>query len=67
MVPWFYVNTRESKERQEEAMSEFAVLEGDHLTLLNIYNAFVESNKTPEWCQEQLLNYRSLIRHVKLK
>jgi hypothetical protein len=46
----------------DEAIADLAVLDGDHVTLVNIYKAFVEANKEPEWCQEQFLNYRSLIR-----
>ena len=42
------------------------MLEGDHVTLVNIYNAFLDANKSPEWCQEQFLNYRSLIRYLYL-
>jgi HrpA-like RNA helicase len=43
-------------------MTELASPEGDHLALLKIYTAFEEAGKTQEWCQEKLLNYRSLIR-----
>ena len=54
---------RDSKATQEEALSKLASPLGDHLTLLNIYDAFLEAGKTAEWCQEQFLNHRSLIRY----
>eukprot|EP00470_Lotharella_oceanica_P008313 CAMPEP_0170199508 /NCGR_PEP_ID=MMETSP0040_2-20121228/69378_1 /TAXON_ID=641309 /ORGANISM="Lotharella oceanica, Strain CCMP622" /LENGTH=590 /DNA_ID=CAMNT_0010449637 /DNA_START=426 /DNA_END=2198 /DNA_ORIENTATION=- len=36
--------------------------EGDHLTLLNVYNAFLDSGKDPEWCRENHLKYAALRR-----
>ncbi|XP_048464496.1 probable ATP-dependent RNA helicase DHX35 [Rhincodon typus] len=41
---------------------KFAVAEGDHLTMLNVYEAFVKHNKNSQWCQKHFLNYKGLIR-----
>ncbi|XP_063457308.1 probable ATP-dependent RNA helicase DHX35 isoform X4 [Pan paniscus] len=41
---------------------KFAVEEGDHLTMLNIYEAFIKHNKNSQWCQEHFLNYKGLVR-----
>lgn len=41
---------------------KFAVEEGDHLTMLNVYEAFVKHNKNSQWCQEHFLNYKGLVR-----
>ncbi|XP_055508154.1 probable ATP-dependent RNA helicase DHX35 [Leucoraja erinacea] len=41
---------------------KFAVAEGDHLTMLNIYEAFIKHNKNSQWCQKHFLNYRGLVR-----
>ncbi|POI32111.1 hypothetical protein CIB84_004137 [Bambusicola thoracicus] len=41
---------------------KFAVEEGDHLTMLNVYEAFVKHNKSSQWCQEHFLNYKGLVR-----
>ncbi|XP_041589220.1 probable ATP-dependent RNA helicase DHX35 isoform X2 [Vulpes vulpes] len=41
---------------------KFAVEEGDHLTMLNVYEAFIKHNKNSQWCQEHFLNYKGLIR-----
>ncbi|XP_069740321.1 probable ATP-dependent RNA helicase DHX35 isoform X1 [Narcine bancroftii] len=41
---------------------KFAVAEGDHLTMLNIYEAFIKHNKSSQWCQKHFLNYRGLVR-----
>ncbi|KAM4832759.1 putative ATP-dependent RNA helicase DHX35 isoform X3 [Urocitellus parryii] len=41
---------------------KFAVEEGDHLTMLNVYEAFIKHNKSSQWCQEHFLNYKGLVR-----
>ncbi|OXB63089.1 hypothetical protein ASZ78_005432, partial [Callipepla squamata] len=41
---------------------KFAVEEGDHLTMLNVYEAFVKHSKSSQWCQEHFLNYKGLVR-----
>jgi len=35
-------------------------MDGDHLTLLNVYHAFKQKNEDQNWCKENFLNYRSL-------
>ncbi|PYH95842.1 P-loop containing nucleoside triphosphate hydrolase protein [Aspergillus ellipticus CBS 707.79] len=47
---------------------KFAVEEGDHLTYLNVYQAFVtKGKKDSKWCRDNLLNYRSLQRAVSVR
>ncbi|XP_068379897.1 probable ATP-dependent RNA helicase DHX35 isoform X3 [Eschrichtius robustus] len=46
---------------------KFAVEEGDHLTMLNVYEAFIKHNKNSQWCQEHFLNYKGLIRAVTVR
>ncbi|MGH0164759.1 UNVERIFIED_CONTAM: hypothetical protein FKN15_047917 [Acipenser sinensis] len=41
---------------------KFAVAEGDHLTMLNVYEAFVKNRRSSQWCQEHFLNYKGLQR-----
>lgn len=33
---------------------------GDHLTLLNVYNMWVETNESAQWCTEHYLQVRAL-------
>ena len=49
--------------------SHFAVREGDHLTLLNVYNAFMSvRHKNPSgWCHSNLLNFKSLVRAAEIR
>ncbi|XP_004698044.1 probable ATP-dependent RNA helicase DHX35 [Echinops telfairi] len=41
---------------------KFAVEEGDHLTMLNVYEAFIKHSKSSQWCQDHFLNYKGLVR-----
>ncbi len=35
-------------------------MDGDHLTLLNVYHAFKQKGESQDWCKENFLNFRSL-------
>jgi ATP-dependent RNA helicase DDX35 len=43
------------------------VEEGDHLTLLNVHDAFVAAKKSSKWCKEHFLNYRGLLRAMEIR
>eukprot|EP01112_Ceratiomyxa_fruticulosa_P016806 TRINITY_DN5128_c1_g1_i2.p1 TRINITY_DN5128_c1_g1~~TRINITY_DN5128_c1_g1_i2.p1 ORF type:complete len:669 (-),score=138.73 TRINITY_DN5128_c1_g1_i2:49-2055(-) len=49
-----------SYEEVERAKNRFAVLEGDHLTFLNIYNEYIRFEKDGRWCKENCLNAKML-------
>ncbi|KAI8825220.1 P-loop containing nucleoside triphosphate hydrolase protein [Fimicolochytrium jonesii] len=51
----------------EEERRKFAVEEGDHITYLNVYNAFLRHNRSPKWCYHHLLNHKSLQRAVAVR
>ncbi|KAL9104676.1 MAG: hypothetical protein Q9163_000419 [Psora crenata] len=52
----------------ESARRKFAAEEGDHLTLLNIYQAFVtKGHKDSKWCRDNYLNYKSMTRAVSIR
>ncbi|CAN8065037.1 unnamed protein product [Agarophyton chilense] len=53
--------------KQHNPHRQFQHSDGDHLTLLNVYHAYLECKARSErkntlfrWCQENLLNYRAL-------
>ncbi|ETO15339.1 ATP-dependent RNA helicase, partial [Reticulomyxa filosa] len=35
---------------------------GDHITLLNVLESFVENKNSEEWCKQRFLNYKSLVK-----
>jgi ATP-dependent RNA helicase DDX35 len=62
---WF---THDSKKAEETARRKFAVEEGDHLTLLNVYQAFItKGQKDAKWCQQHYLNFKSMVRAVSIR
>ncbi|KAG8734355.1 hypothetical protein FRC11_004361 [Ceratobasidium sp. 423] len=46
---------------------KFTAEEGDHLTLLNAYNAFVRYGQSASWCRNHALNFRALARAVSIR
>ena len=63
---WFHHDGE--KKASETARRKFAVEEGDHLTLLNVYQAFVtKGRKEPKWCRDNFLNYKSMLRAVSIR
>jgi len=52
----------------EDGKRKFAVEEGDHITLLNVYNAFVTRGKqSARWCHKHYLNFRALSRALSIR
>ena len=42
-VPQIFVRPTEAKQQADEAKMRFAHIDGDHLTLLNVYHAYKQS------------------------
>ncbi|KAL0073695.1 P-loop containing nucleoside triphosphate hydrolase protein [Phycomyces blakesleeanus] len=63
-----WVQSRLPKELVMEARRKFWVEDGDHLSLLNVYNAFVnKGNKSGKWCHDRLLNFKALSRAISIR
>lgn len=63
---WFH---QEGEKRSSEtARRKFAAEEGDHLTLLNVYQAFItKGRKEAKWCKDNYLNFRSMSKAVSIR
>ncbi len=59
-VPQCFVRPNEAKKPADDAKMRFAHIDGDHLTLLNVYHAFKQNSEDPQWCYDNFINYRSL-------
>lgn len=59
-VPQCFVRPNDQKRLADEAKQRFAHVDGDHLTLLNVYHAFKSNGDDPSWCYSNYINYRSL-------
>ncbi|KAI9308744.1 Asp-Glu-Ala-His box polypeptide 35, isoform CRA_a [Cunninghamella echinulata] len=46
---------------------QFWVEEGDHLSLLNVYNGFIQNGKSGKWCHDRFLNFKALSRAMKIR
>lgn len=63
---WFHHEGE--KRAQESARRKFAAAEGDHLTLLNVYQAFVtKGKKDARWCRDNRLDFKALTRAVSIR
>ncbi|CAG5086489.1 Oidioi.mRNA.OKI2018_I69.PAR.g11228.t1.cds [Oikopleura dioica] len=59
-VPQVFVRPAEARRAADESKIQFAHLDGDHLTLLNVYHAFKQHGDSPQWCYENFINFRSV-------
>ncbi len=50
----------QAKKASDDSKLRFAHIDGDHLTLLNVYHAFKQNMEDPQWCYDNFVNYRSL-------
>ncbi|KIX10636.1 uncharacterized protein Z518_01720 [Rhinocladiella mackenziei CBS 650.93] len=63
---WFH-NSGENK-AMDLSRRKFAAEEGDHLTLLNVYQSFVtRGRKEAKWCHDHHLNFKSMQRAVSIR
>ncbi|KAJ7008133.1 hypothetical protein NC653_006984 [Populus alba x Populus x berolinensis] len=60
LVPNCFVRPREAQKAADEAKARFGHIDGDHLTLLNVYHAYKQNNEDPSWCYENFVNHRAL-------
>jgi ATP-dependent RNA helicase DDX35 len=63
---WFHHEGE--KKAMESSRRKFAADEGDHLTLLNVYQAYVtKGRKDAKWCRDNHLNHKSMVRAVSIR
>jgi len=58
-----FFRPKDQKVHADSARARFTSKEGgDHFTLLNVYNAWVDAEYSPMWCRDNFVQYRSLQR-----
>lgn len=57
---WFRPKDQQALADQKKA--KFNQVEGDHLTLLSVYNAWKNNNFSASWCRDNFVQHRSLKR-----
>lgn len=55
-VPSVFIRPRDQQEQADREKNKFSHPDGDHLTLLNVFNAYVQNDKNPDWCWNHYLN-----------
>ena len=55
------------KKQSNKAKHQFAVEEGDLVTLLNVHDSFVASFKSSKFCKDNFLNYKGLLRALEIR
>merc|ERR1719378_576272 len=62
-----FVNPHNKKKAAVHGKLKFSVHQGDHLTLLNVFRAFIKHKKNSKWCHENFLNFKALNHAVRIK
>ncbi|ODV79198.1 P-loop containing nucleoside triphosphate hydrolase protein [Suhomyces tanzawaensis NRRL Y-17324] len=62
-----YYRPKDKKEQADKAHEKFSEEQGDHLTLLKIWNEWVETGYSNTWCQDHFVQYKTLkrVRHIR--
>jgi pre-mRNA-splicing factor ATP-dependent RNA helicase DHX15/PRP43 len=59
-VPRIFIRPPEARRAADEAKDRFSHVDGDHLTLLNVYHAYKQNGGEQKWCFDNFLAQRSL-------
>uniref|UniRef100_A0A8W8KCD6 RNA helicase n=1 Tax=Magallana gigas TaxID=29159 RepID=A0A8W8KCD6_MAGGI len=62
-----FITPMGEKSAANRAKRNFAVEEGDHVSLLNVFRAFIKYKKNSKWCKQNFLNYKGLCRAVEIQ
>jgi ATP-dependent RNA helicase DDX35 len=63
-----FVSHDGNKKQEDKAKRRFAVAEGDHITLYNVYEAFVShGKKDAQWCNQNSLNFKALVKAMSVR
>jgi ATP-dependent RNA helicase DDX35 len=66
-VQTVFSTSRTNQDRVEKAKHKFAVTEGDHLMLLNLFKAFQNQRNRSQWCYDHFVDFKAMTRVLKVK
>ncbi|KAJ3090493.1 hypothetical protein HK102_003523 [Quaeritorhiza haematococci] len=66
-VQQVFVTPSGARREADEAKTKFSVEEGDHISFLNVYNAFLKNRNSPKWSSSYFLNHRALTRSLSIR
>jgi HrpA-like RNA helicase len=63
-VESIFYSPRDQKEQAAQSRAKFHAYEGDQITLLNIYNGYIQCNvkQRNKWCRDHFINHRAMMR-----
>jgi pre-mRNA-splicing factor ATP-dependent RNA helicase DHX15/PRP43 len=59
-VPNVFLRPKECQAEADAAKARFSHEDGDHLTLLNLFNAYKLKKENPDWCYDHFVNFRGM-------
>ena len=59
-VPNIFIRPKDQADTADREKSKFAHPDGDHITMLNVFNTFKQHDMSSDWCWNSYLNYRAL-------
>jgi HrpA-like RNA helicase len=66
-VESIFYNPRSKQQQVSLARNQFIALEGDHLTLLAVYDAFQEAKDKKLFCKENFINFKAMLKVVDVR
>jgi len=55
-----FLRPKEAQRQADSAKSKFAHPDGDHLTLLNVYESYLYNGESQDWCWTNFVNQRTM-------
>lgn len=62
-----WISARGAEKELDEVKLRFAAAEGDHVTFLNVYKGFIQSNKSSKWCHKNFINYNAMKKALEVR
>eukprot|EP00040_Diaphanoeca_grandis_P016307 m.84087 g.84087 ORF g.84087 m.84087 type:complete len:711 (-) comp25707_c0_seq2:27-2159(-) len=62
-----FLTPMNKKTSSQRARMKFSCVEGDHISFLNVYLAFLRHKRSAQWCSQNFLNFKSLTRAVEIR
>lgn len=68
-VDSIFYSPKDQRETAVSAQKRFRAFEGDHLTLMNVYNEYISLEKQTRsgWCKDHFINARSMLRVLQIR
>ncbi|OAF64760.1 G4-resolvase 1 [Intoshia linei] len=66
-VKSIFIQPRNRRKAADDSRRRFCVKEGDHISLINVYNLYIVNKENQIWCQQNYLNYGALNRSVEIR